>query len=80
VGLTSLFTIIRTIATNVTALQSADSFEQVTRVLLEDGTVCVEACRRDLIIIQYIYIYIYIYSTVRVHLVGIFKIKFLHKK
>jgi hypothetical protein len=47
-----------------------DSFEQVTRVLPEDGAVRAETRRTDLIN----NIYIYIYSTVCVHLVGILKI------
>jgi hypothetical protein len=41
-----------------------------------DGAVCSEICRKHLIIIIIIII---IYSTVRLHLVGIFKIKLLHK-
>ena len=48
-GFTTLFTIILCFVTNVTALQSADSCEQVTRVLPEDGAVCAETCKSDLI-------------------------------
>jgi hypothetical protein len=56
VGFTALFTIILCFVANVTALQSTDNCEQVTRVLPEDGAVCAETCRSDLINNIYIYI------------------------
>ena len=55
-------------ATDVTKLQSADSFEQVTRFLPEDGAVSVETRGR------YLINNIYICSTLGVYLVGISKI------
>ena len=48
-GFTTLFTIILCFVTNVTTLQTADSCEQVIRVIPEDVAVCAEISRRDLI-------------------------------